>query len=161
MSEWIRLWKVTATMGKFVPTYLVSINVVLMYWHEYAIYSNFLPWFMQTKAVAGDLDQGLTVSFAKSMGNVISSFFSFRFVSHCRHNSWGFSLQPAPTSPAWVPYPWLETENGQVQCWLVFPFQEALIFLHPPWMSNISWLQPLSMPMIAYVSPKQSQVWHA
>lgn len=91
---------------------------------------------MKTKTVAGDLDQGFTESLAKSKENVINSF-SLRFVSHCRHNSQDFPLQPTPTFPARVPCRQLDTEDGQVQCWLALPFQEALTVLHPPWIFNV------------------------
>lgn len=51
---------------------------------------------MQTKTVAGDLEQGLTVNLAKSTENVINSLFPLRFVSQCKQDSQGAPLQTPP-----------------------------------------------------------------
>lgn len=58
---------------------------------------------------------------------------------------WFSRISSATHTPAWVSYCRLETEDRQVRCWLILPFQEDLISLYCPWMPTVSWFQTPTM----------------
>lgn len=58
---------------------------------------------------------------------------------------WFSRISSATHTPAWVSYCRLETEDRQVRCWLILPFQEDLISLYCPWMPSVSWFQTPTM----------------